>query len=191
MTFAGGVPLKPLTVEVARLRPALLVYDSFMVVAPLIGRRLDIPYVGMRAGHAQVPAQAVTQIRRDPHVAISAACHAAVETLTASTGVIDASPLLLSAGPQSVPYQTSTPSPRRSSTRRLPTCVRADGILWIFSARHARRGVAGATALAEQRYDYSVHCRDGRSGGMLYAEVALATIATFRGCFFRSAMRTC
>src|SRR5262249_28661268 len=68
---------EPLISAVGTLRPALLVYDSFMVVAPLIGRRLGIPYVGMRAGHAQVPAHAVAEIRNDPRVATDAACLAA------------------------------------------------------------------------------------------------------------------
>ena len=49
VSFAA-VYAEPLIAEVAALRPALIVYDSFVVVAPLVARRLGIPYVGMRRG---------------------------------------------------------------------------------------------------------------------------------------------
>jgi UDP:flavonoid glycosyltransferase YjiC (YdhE family) len=91
VSFAA-VYAEPLIAEVAALRPAFLVYDSFMVVAPLIGRRLGIPYVGMRAGHAQIPAQAIAEIRSDPRVSTSAACLAAVERLRRDYGMNEASP---------------------------------------------------------------------------------------------------
>jgi MGT family glycosyltransferase len=91
VSFAAAYA-EPLTTEVAALRPALLIYDSFVVVAPLIARRLDIPYVGMRAGHAQVPARAVAAMRADPRVAISARCLTAVEKLRREYGMLDANP---------------------------------------------------------------------------------------------------
>lgn len=91
VTFAA-VFAEPLIAEVAALGPSLLIYDSFTVVAPLIGRRLGIPYVGMRAGHAQVPARAVAEVRRDPRVRTSPACLAAVEVLRREHGMTDAHP---------------------------------------------------------------------------------------------------
>ena len=91
VSFAA-VYAEPLIAEVAALRPALVVYDSYVVAAPLIARRLGIPYVGMRAGHAQVPARAIAETRADPRVATSAACQAAVETLRSVYGMPDASP---------------------------------------------------------------------------------------------------
>jgi MGT family glycosyltransferase len=91
VSFAA-VYAEPLIAEVAALRPSLIVYDSFVVAAPLVARRLGVPYVGMRAGHAQVPARAIAETRADPRVAISAACIAAVETLRERYGVADASP---------------------------------------------------------------------------------------------------
>jgi MGT family glycosyltransferase len=81
-----------LMAEVAALRPALIVYDSYVVVAPLIARELGVAYVGVRAGHAQVPARAIAETRADPRVATSAACHAAVEKLRRVYGMPDASP---------------------------------------------------------------------------------------------------
>jgi len=91
VSFAAAYA-EPLIEEVAALRPALIVYDSYVVAAPLIARRLGIPYVGMRAGHAQVPARAIAETRADPRVAISAACRAAVERLRTVYGMQDASP---------------------------------------------------------------------------------------------------
>jgi hypothetical protein len=78
VSFAA-VYAEPLIAEVAALRPSLIVYDSFVVAAPLVARRLGVPHVGMRAGHAQVPARAIAETRADPRVKISAACVAAVE----------------------------------------------------------------------------------------------------------------
>jgi len=110
VTFAA-VYAESLIAEVAALRPAFLVYDSFMVVAPLIGRRLDIPYIGMRAGHAQIPAQAVAEIRSDPRVFTSAACLAAVEKLRRDYGMNEASPFSHLEGMS--PYLNLYPEPAR------------------------------------------------------------------------------
>jgi UDP:flavonoid glycosyltransferase YjiC (YdhE family) len=81
-----------LCAEVEALRPRLLVYDSFVVAAPLVARRLGIPYVGMRAGHAQVPARAIAEIERDPRVRTSDACRAAVERLRREHDMPEAGP---------------------------------------------------------------------------------------------------
>jgi MGT family glycosyltransferase len=91
VSFAAAYA-EPLIADVSALRPGLLVYDSFVVAAPLIARRLGIPYVGMRAGHAQVPARAIAEMHTDPRVAISDRCRAAVETLRREYGMPEASP---------------------------------------------------------------------------------------------------
>src|SRR5262249_52666203 len=98
-----------LIAEVAALRPRMLIYDSFAVEAPLIARRLGIPYVGMRAGHAQVPAQAIAETRHDPRVKISAACLEAVDKLRTVYGMIDASPFSYLDGMS--PYLNLYPEP--------------------------------------------------------------------------------
>ncbi|MGE0704238.1 MAG: glycosyltransferase, partial [Vicinamibacterales bacterium] len=90
--------VEPLAADIARLNPALIVYDSFMVVAPLVGRRLGIPYVSMRAGHAQVPGPAIAAIAAEPSVAISAACLDAVRRLRDEHGLEDATPFAYLAG---------------------------------------------------------------------------------------------
>ena len=81
-----------LTERVAGLEPGLIVYDTFAVIAPLIARRLGIPYINVCAGHAVVPSRAVAALRVDPRVATSAACAAAVERLREVHGMLDASP---------------------------------------------------------------------------------------------------
>ncbi len=84
--------VEQLTGDVAALQPALIVYDSFMVVAPLIAQRLGIPWIGMRAGHAQIPGAAMAEAERNPRVVVSAACREAVETLRTKEGLADANP---------------------------------------------------------------------------------------------------
>ena len=101
--------LEPLTVEIAALRPLLIIYDSFMVVAPLVARRLGIPHIGVRAGHAQEPSRAIDAMRADPRVRISAACEAAVAKLRASDGFSDASPFSYLDGVS--PYLNLYPEP--------------------------------------------------------------------------------
>lgn len=93
VTFAAAF-FEPMLAEIAALGPSLVVYDPFVVVAPLLARRLGIPYVSLRPGHAQVPARAVAAIRRDPRVATSDACLAAVERLRREHGIADAHPFL-------------------------------------------------------------------------------------------------
>jgi MGT family glycosyltransferase len=78
--------------QVAALAPALILYDTFAVIAPLIGRRLGVPYVNVCAGHAAVPSRAVAALRNDPRVATSAECWAAVRRLRDAYGMSGAGP---------------------------------------------------------------------------------------------------
>jgi MGT family glycosyltransferase len=91
VTFAA-VYAESLIREVAALRPALIVYDTFSVAAPLVARRLGVPYVNVCPNHAPVPARVVAALREDPRVDISAACWAAVERLREVHGWSTASP---------------------------------------------------------------------------------------------------
>ena len=173
VTFAAAYA-EPLTADVARLRPALLVYDSFVVVAPLIGRRLDIPYVGMRAGHAQVPAQAIAAISRDPRVVTSEACQAAIETLRTEHGMIAASAFSYLEGVS--PYLNLYPEPAR---------------FLDDEARQAFEPIAFFGSLAPDRREAASHDRPLSGGGgrmrvyvsfgtvvwKYFAEVALAAMA--------------
>jgi MGT family glycosyltransferase len=77
--------------EVEALEPELIVYDTFAIVAPLVGRRLGVPYVNVCAGHAMPPARADAAWRAGPLIRTSAACWSAVATLREEHGVPTAS----------------------------------------------------------------------------------------------------
>lgn len=72
--------------------PALIVYDTFTVAAPVVARLLDLPYVNVCPNHAPVPARTIAALQRDPRVAISRECLAAVDRLRNEHGLRDASP---------------------------------------------------------------------------------------------------
>jgi MGT family glycosyltransferase len=91
VTFAGAYA-EQLAAEVAGLAPALILYDTFSVVAPVIARRLGVPYVNVCPNHAPVPARVTAALRNDPRVATSAACWAAVRHLRDVHGISDAGP---------------------------------------------------------------------------------------------------
>lgn len=91
VTFAG-VYAERLIEEVAALDPALIVYDTFSVVAPVVARRLRIPYVNVCPNHAPVPARVTTALRNDPRVAISPQCWTAVNHLRDIHGIRNANP---------------------------------------------------------------------------------------------------
>jgi UDP:flavonoid glycosyltransferase YjiC (YdhE family) len=81
-----------LSEQVAALAPALIIYDTFAVIAPVIGRRLGVPYVNVCAGHAAVPARTVAALRDNPRLAASPECLAAVRRLRDVHDVPRASP---------------------------------------------------------------------------------------------------
>jgi MGT family glycosyltransferase len=84
VTFAG-VYAESLSAALAALGPGVVVYDTFAVVAPLIARRLRIPYVN-------VCCRTVAAFRQEPRVAISPECWAAAERLRDVHGIHGANP---------------------------------------------------------------------------------------------------
>ena len=91
VTFAA-VYAEPLCATVAALSPAVIVYDTFTLVAPVVARRLGLPYVNVCVHHASPPARMRAALSADPRVATSAACWAAVRVLRDVHGLADASP---------------------------------------------------------------------------------------------------
>lgn len=91
VSFAG-MYAEALTDQVAALAPAMIIYDTFAVVAPVIARRLGIPYVNVCANHAAVPSRVVAALREDPRVATSQECWAAVQRLAEIHGMSGANP---------------------------------------------------------------------------------------------------
>jgi MGT family glycosyltransferase len=91
VTFAASFA-KALTRKLASLKPCLIIYDTFAVVAPLIALGLGVPYINICAGHALIPSQRMAELRSDPRVATSDACLRAVQILSAEYGLLKASP---------------------------------------------------------------------------------------------------
>jgi UDP:flavonoid glycosyltransferase YjiC (YdhE family) len=77
---------------VARLAPAVIVYDTFAVIGRVLARALGVPYVNVCAGHAMTPARALAALGDYPRVAPSDACWRAVASLRDRWGIADASP---------------------------------------------------------------------------------------------------
>ena len=91
VSFAGryGAELLPL---LDRLRPAAIVYDTFAVIGPVLGRALGVPYVNVCGGHNIRPTDYLEYLANDPRVSISEKCHQAVEVLKSKLGFPEASP---------------------------------------------------------------------------------------------------
>ena len=115
VTFAATYA-ESLCREVAALDPALIVYDMFTLAGPVTARLLGIPYVNFCSNHAPVPARMIAALRRDPRVAISAECHAAVKRLQQAHGMSGASPF--SYYETLSPYLNVYAEPRRVPRRR-------------------------------------------------------------------------
>ena len=91
VSFAG-VYAEALAGDVAALDPALVLYDTFMVVGPAVAQLLKVPYVDVVPNHALAPARAVAAMQNDARVATSPQCRAAVERLRRLPGMGDAHP---------------------------------------------------------------------------------------------------
>ncbi len=81
-----------LTQEVAALNPALILHDSFALVARVVGYHLKIPRVAMRAGHNQRMKMMMAEGRVREPVHIAPACESAVAALRERHGIPDATP---------------------------------------------------------------------------------------------------
>ncbi len=91
VTFAASFA-KELTRRIAPLKPELVIYDTFAVIAPLIARALGIPYLNFCAGHALIPSQRIAELHSDPRIDTSEACLGAVQILSSDYGLLNASP---------------------------------------------------------------------------------------------------
>jgi MGT family glycosyltransferase len=91
VTFAG-VYAESLAAEVATFAPRLILYDTFTVAGFVVARLLGLPYVNVCPNHAPVPSRMLAALARDPRVATSDACRAAVERLRTVHGMAGANP---------------------------------------------------------------------------------------------------
>ncbi|HUI25407.1 MAG TPA: glycosyltransferase [Candidatus Kryptonia bacterium] len=78
--------------EVAALRPAIVLHDSFAVIAVVVANHLELPRVNVCAGHNRPPGAALEALRGNPRVNISEDCWRAVRLLRERHGMPDASP---------------------------------------------------------------------------------------------------
>jgi MGT family glycosyltransferase len=91
VSFAGHYAAQ-VAREVATLRPALIVHDTFAVIGPAVATHLGVPRVNVCAGHNVAPGPTVEALRQDPRVSISEECWRAVRSLRERHGMPDASP---------------------------------------------------------------------------------------------------
>jgi MGT family glycosyltransferase len=91
VTFAG-VYAESVSDQIGALAPALIVYDTFTVVGPVVARRLGVPYVNVCPNHAPVPARMLAALHQDPRIAISPECWAAARRLEDVHGMSGANP---------------------------------------------------------------------------------------------------
>lgn len=91
VTFAACY-LESLVRQLTPLRPALVIYDSFAVVAPLLARSLGVPAVSICSGHAALFERHLARLQVDPRVRTSLACLEAVRRLRDDYGLATASP---------------------------------------------------------------------------------------------------
>lgn len=97
VTFAG-VYLDEIVEELRRLRPILVVYETFAVVARFGAQLLGIPYVNVAPGHFYHPDRFLPLLTNDPRVRISEQCRRAVAILRDEYGRDDASPFSFLSG---------------------------------------------------------------------------------------------
>ena len=97
VSFAGHYAGQILR-DLERIRPSLVISDTFAVIGRLAANRLGIPYVNVCAGHNADPAVFLRLLESDPRVRLSPRCLRAVETLRSRYGMPDASPFSYVAG---------------------------------------------------------------------------------------------
>jgi len=86
-TFAGQIRR-----EVEKLRPSLVVHDSFAVIGRVMASLLHLPRVNLCAGHNVTPDHFLGVLQTDPRVKVSDRCREAVVVLRERHGMADASP---------------------------------------------------------------------------------------------------
>jgi MGT family glycosyltransferase len=78
--------------DIEKIKPSLIIHDTFAVIGPVMATLLDLPRVNVCAGHNVVPARYLAALPQDPRVKISSRCLEAVKILRESYGLKDASP---------------------------------------------------------------------------------------------------
>jgi UDP:flavonoid glycosyltransferase YjiC (YdhE family) len=90
VSFAGHYA-EDVSQEVAALRPAIVVHDTFALIATVVANHLALPRVNVCAGHNYVPAPTPEALRL-PRVSISDECWRAVRVLRERHGLSEVTP---------------------------------------------------------------------------------------------------
>jgi UDP:flavonoid glycosyltransferase YjiC (YdhE family) len=104
--------------QVAALRPAVVMADTFATIGRVVAAALGLPHVNVCAGHNVDPARFVAQMQADPRVHVGPGLESAVALLRDRYGMADASPLSYIDGLSTVlnlycePEQYLTPAER-------------------------------------------------------------------------------
>lgn len=98
VTFAGRYAA-PIRRDVEKVRPSLVVHDSFAVIGRVVAALLNLPRVNICAGHNVTPERFLPVLREDPRVKLSPACLNAAVVLRETYGLADASPFSYVASP--------------------------------------------------------------------------------------------
>jgi MGT family glycosyltransferase len=91
VTFAGRYAGE-ICQAVEKIRPSLVIHDTFAVIGRVIATLLGIKRVNVCAGHNMAPERFLAILREDPRVNTSARCLHAVDVLREVYGLADASP---------------------------------------------------------------------------------------------------
>jgi UDP:flavonoid glycosyltransferase YjiC (YdhE family) len=93
VTFAGHYA-DQIVAEVAALKPALVLYDTFAVIGRVVGAALGVPYISLLINHNLAPERYLPGLFAEREIRTSERCLRAVEVLRDRYGITDASPFL-------------------------------------------------------------------------------------------------
>jgi UDP:flavonoid glycosyltransferase YjiC (YdhE family) len=91
VSFAGHYAA-PIIEDLRVHAPALILYETFSVIAPVAARALGVPYVNVCVNHNPNPARVLAALEHDARVSVSQQCTQAVKALRERFGLADASP---------------------------------------------------------------------------------------------------
>ncbi len=183
VSFAGHYAGQILR-DLERIRPSLVITDTFAVVGRVAANRLGIASVNVCAGHNVDPAVFGRLLQSDPRVRISPRCHRAVEILRSQYGLRDASPFSYVEGLS--PYLNvycEPPEYLTEAERRVFQPVAFYGSLPPIEEIEESRLRSGPTSFGGDRARTRVYVSFGSVVWRYYAAEALAALQTLADTF--------
>ncbi|HEX5911843.1 MAG TPA: hypothetical protein VFY54_01800, partial [Rubrobacter sp.] len=161
VSFAGSFA-QEVAGEVEALGAQLIVYETFSVVAWVVGRLLSLPYVNVGVGHNIAPARYLPRLESDPRVDLSPRCLRAVELLRERYAIADASPFAYISGIS--PFLNLHPEPPAfldPDERRAFEPIAFFGSLPAVDEIEARRGEARSSPFGDGAHDTKLYVSFG------------------------------